>query len=90
MKLTFTVIALLMSCIFATPITVAENLWMQDDPPSLQIVDYTLAGTGCLDRSSGIIRYLDNATVTIIFDKFKPRPNTWPNRRPSYDYRLRG
>jgi hypothetical protein len=35
-----------------------------------RVTRYTVSGTGCPEKSSASIKYLDEATLTIIFDKF--------------------
>jgi hypothetical protein len=39
--------------------------------PTIAIDRYTLEGNGCPDKTSGSIKYLDSATLTLIFDKFE-------------------
>jgi len=38
---------------------------------NVKITKIALTGNGCPDKSNGMIKYLDEKTVTLIFDKFR-------------------
>jgi len=73
MKLTLLILTALASTINGAALLAERIVPRQNNPPpnaSLKITSYKLVGNGCPEKTSGSIKYLDGATLTLIFDKF--------------------
>jgi hypothetical protein len=72
MKIGITMLAVVASHTAAAILGAADISSRQNtETPLLAITDFKLNGTGCPEKSSGSVKYLDQQTLTIIFDKFK-------------------
>lgn len=70
MKLITSLLALLPTHL--TLITAASLLDRQTtNDRTVKISKFALTGNGCPDKTSGSVKYVDNATLTLIFDKFQ-------------------
>jgi hypothetical protein len=72
MKLCIILLATLSTIINGAAL-VHSGLTLRQDVPKdavIVITSFSLNGEGCPEKSSGSIKYIDGATLTIIFDKF--------------------